>query len=92
MATQIKFVDKDQHHLQHITYLGSDALKWTRGELVNLIDSGRESFFTHVDGKSAWIETVHPGVGQPYVKTKADNTLKDNLLSLPACPSTLRRA
>lgn len=33
--------------------------------------------------KSAWVEVVENSGGQPYLRTRADGVLSDNLLSLP---------
>jgi len=55
----------------------------TVAEVVKRIDYGYEYFYTQVDGSKALIETVHPIGGDPYIRTKANKTTKDNLLSLP---------
>jgi hypothetical protein len=69
---------------QHITHIKiSTGTTYTRAEAVKNIDSGIEHYFTTGDGKTATVVTVHPNSGEPYIKTKPDSTIKDNLLSLP---------
>ena len=69
---------------QHITNIKiSIGTTYTRAEAVRNIDSSIEHYFTTRDGKTATVVTVHPYSGDPYIKTKPDSTIKDNLLSLP---------
>lgn len=69
---------------QHITNVKlSSGSSYTRSEVVKNIDSGIGHYFTTGDGKIATVISVHPSSGDPYIKTKPDSTVKDNLLSLP---------
>jgi hypothetical protein len=69
---------------QHITHIKiSTGTVYSRAEAVNNIDSGIGHYFTTGDGKTATVITVHPTIGDSYIKTKPDSTIKDNLLSLP---------
>ena len=69
---------------QHITNIKiSTGTTYTRAEAVKNIDSGIGHYFTTGDGKTATVVTVHPNSGEPYIRTKPDSTIKDNLLSLP---------
>jgi hypothetical protein len=56
-------------------------------DAINGIEAGKWKFFTHVDGKSAWVYVAkHPTSGRKYLTTVADGHPKNNLLSLPECP------
>lgn len=50
--------------------------------VVRAIDSGDSYYYTDRLGSRAEVETVHPSYGDPYIRTKANYTKKDNLLSL----------
>lgn len=52
-------------------------------DAVRYIDTGMEYFYTTSYYTKAIVETVHPYNGKPYIRTKANNTTQDNLLSLP---------
>lgn len=51
--------------------------------VVNSIDYGSNYYYTDKLGLRAEVETVHPSYGDPYIRTKANYTKEDNLLSLP---------
>lgn len=52
-------------------------------DVVNSIDSGSNYYYTDKYGLKSEVETVHPSYGAPYIRTKANYTKEDNLLSLP---------
>lgn len=52
-------------------------------DVVNSIDSGSNYYYTDKYGLKFEVETVHPSYGAPYIRTKANYTKEDNLLSLP---------
>jgi hypothetical protein len=49
------------------------------------IESGKWRFWTHVQGKSVWVNVAKRN-GKKYLKTEADGEEPNNLLSLPHCP------
>lgn len=56
----------------------------TVAKIIEYIDNGHIAKVS--DGKtSAIVEVVRPKGGKPYIRTTADKTKKDNLLSLPPC-------
>lgn len=59
--------------------------KITEDEAIQGIEDGRWQFFVSVNGNSTWV-IVATHNGRKYLKTEADNTIVDNLLSLPECP------
>lgn len=52
-------------------------------EVVKYLDAKMEYYYTISSISRALVEPVHPTNGQPYIRTKANNTTKDNLLNLP---------
>jgi hypothetical protein len=72
--------------ISHVGGVNSDGTRWRLAEpdAISGIEGDKYHFYTHVDGVSAWvIITTHNG--RKYLKTEADTTTKDNLLSLPEC-------
>ena len=47
------------------------------------LDFGSTYYYTDNLGIKSEVESVHPQYGAPYIRTKANYTTKDNLLSLP---------
>jgi hypothetical protein len=73
---------------EHITHLGGGGLKWTREEVIRLIDAKINTFHVvdPVSGKRSYVGVVRPTDGRSaYVQTYADNVWNNNLLSLPEC-------
>ncbi len=92
MASRIDCITKPHPHspLEHITHVGgtrSSGLRFkiTRTQCADDINSRRESYFVQVGSDKIGVETyvLH---GTKFIKTKPDNTKRDNLLSLPQCP------
>lgn len=74
----------DGNQEEHITDVKlSVGIIQTRDEVVRNIDRGQQYYFVIGGGRSAKVISVHPYFGPPYIRTAPDNTLKDNLLSLP---------
>ncbi len=49
---------------------------------IGWLDKGNRAFVT--DGRNTVeVTVVRPSVGRPYIKTRPDQTTRDNLLSLP---------
>jgi len=62
---------------------GDNAGDNDKATLVPWVDTAGNG--AYVNGGFAWVpvESVHPTYGQPYLRTVADGTPADNLLSLP---------
>jgi hypothetical protein len=74
---------------EHVEAICTTAnLKYTRDQVIASIN-GADDWYTSVGGRSAKIIVVNNGCGRchlkPYIRTTADSTTSDNLLSLPAC-------
>lgn len=61
----------------------SDGIIEPVSQVVDFIDSGFEYYFTSSNRQKTEVETVHPSNSDPYIRTKANQTTSDNLLSLP---------
>jgi hypothetical protein len=55
----------------------------TTAEMVDYIDNQNGKAYTFDGYTRADIHTVHPANRRPYIQTKADGKLTDNLLALP---------
>ncbi|MBA3594032.1 MAG: DUF3892 domain-containing protein [Polaromonas sp.] len=53
---------------------------------INFVKVGTYRFYTHVNGNSSWVVVATSEWGNEYLKTEADTTNVDNLLSLPEFP------
>lgn len=81
------------------TYKTHEALsdfRWTNPQTGATGSSDKQTLVAWLDEKSigntayvsngarqAWVGTVHPQHGQPYLRTHADGVWTDNLLALP---------
>lgn len=71
--------------VEHITHVKYGGVIHTREEVIRRIDARTDSFFVRVGTATAWVEVVRPYGRDAYIRTIADWTGKDNLLSLPEC-------
>jgi hypothetical protein len=90
---QIKCVNKVDRPNPHerITHVGGtnpDGGRWkmTQEAAVKGIEDGKWDFWVSVNGKSVKVIVAVSRWGNKYLKTEADDTKTDNLLSLPECP------
>lgn len=82
--THVRLSDDNTTSTEHITHVKlSSGVVETKAQVVKYIDSGMEYYYTLSDNSKAYVETVRPVGRDPYIRTKANNTTKDNLLSLP---------
>lgn len=65
------------HSGKRFYYPEADAIKEIR--------KGELAFYTSVNGKSAWV-IIESRNGHDFLKTEADSSVLDNLLSLENCP------
>lgn len=84
VAVRTEQVHPGQH--PHITEVKtSDGREWTRDAVLADIRSGADSFYTEAGGERASVIDIkcpYCNFGD-YIKTTADETTADNLLSLP---------
>ncbi len=88
---QIQCINKSDRQNRHerIKNVGGvhngERWKITEDQAIAYIENGTYRFWTSGGGTSTWvIIALHNG--RKYLKTEADSTAKDNLLSLPECP------
>ncbi|MCI3133167.1 DUF3892 domain-containing protein [Phenylobacterium aquaticum] len=83
---QVTCINKLPRNNTHegITHLGGTGWKWTRQQVIDSIEAKSNTFYTLVGGKRANVEVIN-GPNGKYLRTRADGTLNDNLLSLPEC-------
>ena len=88
---QVTCVTKPNRYSQyeHITHLGGPAGGgWVlpTAQIINLIDSGTDTFYTWDGRNRANIYVrVNPRTGLKFVQTDADGDSRNNLLNLEAC-------
>jgi hypothetical protein len=84
---QVTCINKQpSHYARHerIRAIGGSWGKHTQDDAIRNIESGIHSYYTIGGGSTAnVIVAVH--LGRKYLKTDADTTTRDNLLSLPEC-------
>ncbi len=82
--------DRQNRHerIQNIGGINPDGSQWQLSEdkAIGYIDDGTYSFWTKGGGEETNVIVVKHSSGRRYLKTEADTTTKDNLLSLPECP------
>jgi len=75
---------------EHITHLGNPPTwRWTREQVIASIDAKTNTFFVRDphSGKRADVGVVREAGKVPYLRTYADGTWNNNLLSLNQCPA-----
>lgn len=71
-------------HTQHMSRVMLSDGKIENIEYVaNRIQNGWQYYYTIGAGQKAYVEIAHGGKCGWYIRTQRDNTMKDNLLSLP---------
>jgi hypothetical protein len=92
MSKQVECINKrpshyDRHH--RILAIGGaeNGVRWkrTQEEAITDVKRDRYAYYTHVNGKSAWV-IVAKKDSHEYLKTEADDYQTDNLLALQECP------
>lgn len=83
---QVTCINKTPRNDPHegITHLKAGGVKYTRQQVVDLINAKTHTFFTLVNGKRADVGVVN-GPNGAYLRTYADGVWNDNLLALPEC-------
>lgn len=83
---QVTCINKQPRNSTHegITHLGGQGWIRTREQVIALIESHTNMFFTMVLGKRAEVAVID-GANGKYLRTHADGVWNDNLLALPEC-------
>jgi hypothetical protein len=92
MSKQIACITKlpnhqDRHRRIQAVGGGSGIARWKDTEEAAIANVKRDpqAYYVSEQGKSVWV-IVKKHDGRDYLKTRTDNFLPDNLLSLPECP------
>jgi len=92
MKVEIQCISKDDHKNAHekISHIGGkypngDRWKMTQEEAIKHIENKTKEFYVSKDGKTATVVIRKNVIGLKYIRTVSDDTLVDNLLSLPGC-------
>lgn len=93
ISNQVTCITKPHPHSprEHITHVGginTNGQYWyyTREQVADMIDSGNYRFHVRV-GRYDIPVTTYTKHGIKYIRTVADETTVDNLLSLDQCPA-----
>ncbi|MGV9033301.1 DUF3892 domain-containing protein [Lactococcus lactis] len=82
--THIRLSDECPSTTEKITHIKlSDGDVETIAQAVRYIDDNHVYYYVNSYGNTTEVETVHPYGRDPYIRTKANSTTTDNLLSLP---------
>jgi hypothetical protein len=87
MAKQITCINKNNRQSAHerITHVGGAGWKLTQETASSNIESGLRSYYVSQGGKEVKV-IVATKNRVKYLKTEADSSETNNLLSLPECP------
>jgi hypothetical protein len=70
---------------RRIDAVGGDGFYHTIDDAIAFIQNGTHRYWTHVQGKSVWVEVAYRPNGVAYLKTEDDGFPPNNLLSLRDC-------
>lgn len=88
MATsrQVTCINKGDRSNPHtrITSIGGSNWKESQANAIRQIENGTYTYWVSVDNNRTNVIIAYHN-GNPYLKTEADTTTVDNLLSLPEC-------
>jgi hypothetical protein len=90
---QILCIIKDERlrPCERITHIGgyhstTGSWKITPKEAIDHIENHEFRFWVSVGGKSVWVVVAESPSGAKYLRTEADGSAPNDLLTLPQCP------
>ncbi len=72
--------------ITHVGGVSGSRWKITQHEAIQFIKTKEWRFFVEVGGRKVDVIVAESRFGNKYLKTEADDTESNNLLSLPECP------
>jgi hypothetical protein len=89
-VTCINKSDRQDIHerIAHIGGINADGTRWklTEDEAIKGIENGTWTFYVSINAQTVNVVIAKSSSGRKYLKTEADGTTTNNLLSLPECP------
>lgn len=84
MAHSVTLLTGSVRHIESVT----DGSSWLPvSDVISYIERGRRFYVQSSDGSRAYVHVVPMSLrGRAYIRTKRDETITDNLLSLPGGP------
>jgi hypothetical protein len=81
--------DNPWERIINIGGVNHDNTRWKLSQqaAIEHIEKGKYEFYVQAGTQQADVIVEKSRFGNKYLKTKADTTTKDNLLSLPECPA-----
>lgn len=93
IRAQIRCINKTNRlaideRISHVGGVNPDSARWklTLDQAIAGIEAGQYAFFVQVGSEYSDVVVARAASGRKYLRTTADNTRVDNLLSLPECP------
>lgn len=90
-VAEIKCINKDPrqdpfHAIVNVGGYATSQWKLSLADAITKIERGEWRFYVSRAGKQVWVEVAVSRAGNKYLKTEADGSEPNNLLSLPECP------
>jgi hypothetical protein len=81
--------DNPWERIINVGGLNADSSRWrlTQKGAIDGIQNGTYEFYVQSGLQQAEVIVAESRFGNKYLKTEADTTTRDNLLSLPECPA-----
>ncbi|UXV31263.1 DUF3892 domain-containing protein [Mammaliicoccus sciuri] len=82
--THIRLSDSFGSNTEKITHvkIANTTIESVK-DMVNYLDKSIKYFYTKSNGSEAEVESVHPLDRDPYIRTKDNDSISDNLLNFP---------
>jgi hypothetical protein len=93
LLVEIRCVNKSDRtnpheQINNVGGINTDGTRWklSQDQAIKGIEEGKYSFYVNKTGNQVKVIIAVSSYGHKYLKTEADTTTSNNLLSLPECP------